>query len=291
MTTVFNKFLNVGARFQAGTVLVDNTDGQGLFMQWTFTRTTSPEPDQGELRIANLSATTRKLLQEQKTNLPRFRGSFYQGWQKQLSLIFNADIYDIIPDDRSQPETTWTIMKLGDGIEGYRDGTISGSFGDVDVDTLVTLIAGGMEIAVGKDAEGVLQTALPSSRLTRFKNGIVAMGSARDLMNELMGLLKLRWTVQNGELVLFPEGQPLAGVPAIVLSPLSGLLTATPARDGSIICEALSIPECTPGRQLLVQDDLGKPVAEASYRIEQVVFTGNTQTGGFMNVQAKKSVF
>lgn len=289
--TTYSKFLNVAAFLQAGSVLIENLDGQGLHMEWTFHRTIQPEPDEGEIRIANLAPETSKLLQEQKVNLaPSFKGGFYQGWDMVPSLLFYADIYDIIPDDRSEPETTWTILRLGDGLEGFRDGQLTQGFGDVDIKTLITLVAGSMQIAVGADAETVIAQQFPQSNLTRFKNGIVAMDSARNVMNEIMNLLKIRWTVQNGQLVVFPQGQPISTLPAIVLRPDTGLLSWKTARDGSIEVEALSIPECTPGRQLLVQDLYGTPVGEVAYRVEEATYTGNTDVGAFMSVKAKKAL-
>ena len=287
--TTFQRFLNVASTFQAGTVLIDNTDGEGLHMTWSGVRTMSPEPDQCEVRIANMSLANRKLVSEQMRNFAPFKGTLMQGWDGLAHLLMFAEIYDIVPDDREDPTTTWTTFRMGENMEGYRDGVVSTSIGDVDAVLLANLIVKGMSIEIDANNLAVIQSAVPGSKMTKFKNGAVIMGAARDRMNELMGMLKLRWTVQNGHAVIEPAGQPVLGQ-AVVLTPHNGLLKWKVERDGSIALTCLSTPSIVPGKQLIVQDENLMNVGEIAYRVSTVTFAGDSRLGAQMQLEARSDL-
>jgi hypothetical protein len=285
----FRQFFNVAATFQAGTLLVENVVGDGLRIKWDITRTIEPDPDQGTVWIANLAVETRKKLEQERKLSAPFKGTLMQGWDGVVQLLMFADVYDLVPDDQTDDATVWTVLRLGDGMEAIRDGVFDKSLGDVEVSTIINIATAAMGIAMGEDAKIQLAQTLPTAQINRWTNGYSAIAPAREVLSEVLGMLKLRWTIQNGRLVIVPAGAPLPG-PAILLNPHTGLIDWTTSRDGSIDVNAYSIPSAVPGAQFIVQDDLGKLVAEIAYRIQEVQFVGDTDADARMVIKGRKAL-
>lgn len=285
----FTKFYNAGVTLQAGTTFIENIDASGLRVTWDLDRTIEPEPDQGVIRVCNLAPETRKKIELERKQFVPFKAQFMQGWDRNLQLLFFADVFEFTPDDKSDAVNVWSEFKVGDGLEGMRDGIFSQSLGAVDLTTIIELAGSAMNIALGADAKTTLAAALPAARLTQFKNGYAATAPARDVFTEVLGMLKLRWTIQNGQAVLIPSGRSVPGK-ALKLTPNSGMRNYKTENDGSIFIEALSIPAAVPGKQIVVLDEFGALVAEVAYRIQHVRFFGDTDFGAEMSITARRSL-
>jgi hypothetical protein len=297
MPGTFNRFWKVASRFQAGTMLLDNSYGHGLRMTWSVDRHLTGEPDRGVVRVANLNpSVVKKIRNEWRQaqglavgSIVDFNGSIFAGFDGASQLLMFADVYDIVEDDRSERSTTWTEFKLGDGMLGIQNGQLNSSLGDVDLNTMFNLITNSMNLTTSAETKAVFAEKYAGSRVAQFNNGVIMQGPSRELLNELCGLLKVRWTVTNGKLQLVPIGRAIPG-DAIVLSPRSGLLSYSASKDGTISCSAHGLPAAVPGRQLLVQDEFGKLVAEPLYRVESVKFSGDSTSYFNMQVVGRKAV-
>lgn len=268
----------------------------GLDFTWSVERKLSKEPDIGSVKIANMNPAEIRAAREmfrqaqglvEGAAITAIKGALYQGFDGVTQLLMHADVYDIVEDDRSSRSTTWTEFKLGDGMLGLRDGVVKESMGGVDLNTMYGIIKNSMNLTDSAEAKAVFAEKYTGARVAQFNDGVIMQGPSRELLNELCGLLKVRWTITNGKLELVPIGRTIPGQ-AIVLAPNSGLLTYSTSSDGTISCSAHSLPAAVPGRQIFVRDEYGRDVGEVAYRIEHVRFSGDSRSHASMQLDARK---
>lgn len=108
--------------------------------------------------------------------------------------------------------------------------------------------------------------------------GYNASGPARPQIEQFMTALNLRWSVQNGELLILEPTSVLLGYPPIVLSEDLGNVFGEPEPIDAtrMAVTTWAQPDATPGRMVT----LITPARTASYRIEVSETEVDTNSGG-----------
>lgn len=150
------------------------------------------------------------------------------------------------------------------------------------VDIIADLIAA-CGLTVNKPAllaqvqAAMLARGLPPADLV-ILGGYNASGPARPQIEQFMNALGLRWSVQNGEMLILDSTSVLLGFPPIVLSAELGNILGEPevVDAGRMAVTTWAQPDAAPGRAVT----LITPTRTANYRIEVASTTLDTNSGG-----------
>lgn len=150
------------------------------------------------------------------------------------------------------------------------------------VDVVVDLIAAcGLTVDRAKLLHHVqsamIARGLPPADLMII-GGYNAAGPARPQIEQFFTALNLRWSVQNGELLILDPSSVLLNFPPIVLSSELGNILGEPevVDAGRMAVKTWAMAEAAPGRAVT----LITPTRTANYRIEALETTFDTNSGG-----------
>jgi len=209
-----------------------NLDDNGLRIAFKFTRNTLSEPDQGSIQIYNLAHRTRKQLeivfQELKdarkellnnTLLPslnrgsalkaledQFKVRCFAGYNKLPEQIFQGNIVDL--QNKRASSTDWvTEIRVGDGLTAYREGYISESFAPgVTIENFRKVLEIATSFTSSADSEATIKAIAPNAVVTATANGIVAVGRAPDVLDEVAAMYGLQWWHRDGQIYYVAQG-------------------------------------------------------------------------------------
>jgi hypothetical protein len=261
-----------------------------LRVAFSIVQTIKPQPNTSEITVYGLSQDTRSKLQQ--AGLPV---SLEAGYGNDIAQIFlgqmrkatqlhvdaNGNMHP--PDSKvwdKKVGPTWeSHFRSGDSEKEIREGKVSQSW---SANTSITQIVKDLTSALGVSVGNALTQAASgdlSKVLTTYANGFVAQGNAFKKLQQVFNNLGYDVSIQNGVLqVLAPGGT--AQVPAIVLSPSSGLVGSPEAGEqGIITCNSLLQAGYFPGRQVVLQSD----EFNGNYRVEKVTHAGDTHAGDWQS--------
>jgi hypothetical protein len=240
---------------------------ENLRLQFDIRKALKKEPNTGEIRVTNLSSTTRANLQKKGVRVRLEAGYKDTG----LHLIFSGDVRTI---DHVRQGADWeTILQLGDGERAWQFARVNESFssgtGRADV---VRRVAE----AMGIEAGNVSSASVPGT----FDQGWCASGSASREFDRLMKACRLEWSIQDGALQVLEKYQAL-NQPIEEISPTSGLIGSpemgSPQKKGKpalVRFKALMGP-CKPGAKIRLKSER----YDGEVRVVAVTFTGDTAGG------------
>jgi len=218
-----------GERLDLSTV---NQESQRrLDMSFNVFQSETSEPNTGECVLYNLSETNRNKISE-TGKIEVFAG--YNGVYKLIS------IGDIVTVNNRKPDTDWqTQIQWGDGIRSYLDVNFRKSYKEgVGVKDIFKDIFNQLGLAVDSITD----------ELDEITNGGLSIsGKAKDLLNKLTKDYGLTWSIQDDEVRVVKQGQPI-NTEAIVISPETGLLEFPQVSEKGIDFVAQLNPDLRPNR-------------------------------------------
>jgi hypothetical protein len=271
-----------------------NLDGQGLRVEWSCTKTNTPDADELELAIYNLAPLLRGAIQTAYQALSRAAGylvSFSLGWDGVPLRLMRGDVWDLKAEERTRTDVV-TRMRIGDSLQAKRDAIVLPVNAKVPflifLRGLITnpVVSGGLGLAIDPASDAIMTTAAGS--ITQPVGNVAAGNGVANTITVLMDSIGLQWRTSGG--VFYALRGAIIPGPAIIISPASGLLSETRRNDGGIDFEALADPRVEPGRQVIVRDEFGKPIGAPAYRVERMTFDGSTDGQSLMSVEAAKAL-
>lgn len=258
--------------------------GQKDVLRVTFrvTRNLKSEPNEGEIKIYNLSPDSRAALEQPKT-VPVL---LEVGYHADVHSIFNGRMRNAITDrDGSSIITTLTT---GDG-----DRAIGGGRAFVNVPAKVTAAQLLQLASQGIQAAGIgvgnLQAAQAQASATFGGPARTLHGSAERVFTDVCTMNGMNWSIQDGNLQVLKIGESIkheAGAVKLSSNPNTGLI-GSPSVDtkGILKCKALIQPGLAPGLPVIIDAEFVK----GAYRIEEVEWTGDTwDTQWYAEITARK---
>jgi len=246
-----------------------------LDLAFKISKSTKAEPNTCELAVANLSATTRARINAVRRPLVRV----YAGYQETgLSLLFSGDAREIVVS-REPPDVLMTLTAADRG-RSYQTSRIARTFpAGTSLQTVLEAVVDSLGIGRGNLSE-VAQGFTLSNGARTFSEGFVASGPSHRVLDSLLRGAQvdgrgagLRWSVQNGSLVIKRRGQPVQ-TRATVLSPASGLLGSPAAGErGEVTARALIQPGLDPGRVVKLEST----DYDGGYVVRSVSISGDTK--------------
>lgn len=220
---------------------VGTTKLTDLRVEFNVRKNLQKEPNKAEVKIYNLSAVTRKLLQGK--GIPVILSA---GYESNEGVIFSGDSR-VIQHTHEGPN--WiTKVESGDGEKAFQFSRFSNSYGPGtpvaqvirDVVASTSLNPGNLNAAL----------ALPfRSGFNAFANGYAAHGDSVDVLGRLLKTIGFTFSIQGGTLQVLKSGNAVAGS-AYLLSPSTGLVGSpefgTPEKKGApakLSCKSLLNPK------------------------------------------------
>lgn len=300
MVAPFQRFFKPAVKFRAFSLGFENLDGRGIRVQWEVVRDNTSTPDEGVLRIFNLSPTFIGVMHTAWTTrrpLAVFSIELDIGWDGIAQRLMVGDLWDFIPEHRT-PTDRITIMKFGDGSQAIRDQVVGRTFNGTRIDEALRYLielppagtdagGGGLGLIYPPSSRALVVAAANLTPLPLLRN-LVQGRSTRATIDDLMSTIGLEWRVHNNTFIAMQDG--VINRPGPILRPKNGLLHYEQRNDGGCICDSYALPDAEPGIQVQVQDNLGKAFGAPLYRIEKNTFRGDTHIDSTMRVEAAKAV-
>lgn len=216
---------------------VEDPDGRLLALDFETKMTRSKEPNQGVFNLYNLSASTRL---EIETDAKSVR--CYAGYDGDAKLIYTGDLVFV---NSVKQGTDWmTTLHCGDGFAAFTESVTSKTYAsDTEKQIILDQVAKDMGLVVKatKDAIG--------GKLT---GSLTLDGKSKDQLDILTKDNGAEWSIQDGELNITKNGQPIDDE-AIVLRADTGLLEHPTITDKGVNIKAQLNPDIRPGKLIRLE--------------------------------------
>jgi hypothetical protein len=293
----FPSFLNVSAALVVPQVplltpFLSNLDGAGLKLEWDITKTRGSDPDQGTVKIYNLSTAYRGLLASTWSLLDALGtpllASLSIGWDRIVGQVALSQVWKVTAEERVGEDVVTTLF-LGDGGVAIRDAVSTGSYSGITPDVLISLLVT-QDLGLIADPASL---ALVKTRMLATPGSIRGTYAfdqpTEDCLTDICDTLGLEWKVVDGIWIVTTLGNAATASPvSYILSAQTGLLGWS-RQDSGIIAESLANPNVAPGSAITILDSFNVPVGSAQHRVETVGFTGVTDGDSLMNLTARAS--
>lgn len=254
-----------------------------LKMNFRVSKTETSDINTCELSIFNLNSDSRN-----KINLKNAELLLYAGYQDETGdeLIFTGDITTV--NNITQRPNVVTKIEAGDGEKKLSDVKASISFKEnVSVFQVVKQALSKFDLPIKT------QELLEPLKKIKLNNGQSFSGRIKTLLDTLFLGVNMDWSIQNGEIKFYAEGQTDQTF-GVELTTETGLLDSperikikkskrdeTPEIDGWRFKSLLS-PKIEPGGTVIVQSN---EISERSqYKVLNVEHTGDSFEGEFFTV-------
>lgn len=246
---------------------------QGLDVAFSVATTLDRDPNTAELRIFNLKASNRGLLQE----LPEGSQVIIEaGYEGSLGQVFRGGL-QIARSTREGPDWV-TVIEAADGDKEVRSARINESFpAGTDVNTVLEKLGSKLGAGLGNAAKKLFSQASfvadGGNQGKSFINGTALTGSVADRFTELLDSVGFEWSVQNQQIQILQKDQPL-DKEAVLLNRSTGLVGSPEVgSDGVAKFRSLMQAEIYPGRQVKIES---QAIASGAFRCLTASYVGET---------------
>lgn len=256
---------------RAVAVTVDTLRMTGQRMAFRVLHTNKAEPNTCEVSIYNAPAVLRAEVQGSRS----VGVTIEAGYGKDLQQLFSGDLRRAFSTKQG---IDWvTTLRGGDGEVAMRTARVNESFAPgTPIRTVVERVARRLGVNLG-DAISRIGEGSHRQSLTEYVNGTVLSGSAKTLLEQLLGDLDLEYSVVDGTLQVLPRGQA-TNATAILLTPRTGLIGSPEAGDkGLVKLRSLLQPSIRPGRKVKVES----AILNGFYRVETATHVGDTHSAAW----------
>jgi hypothetical protein len=252
-------------------VIVGGLEVRGLRITFRAAKSLSSDPNTLDLRIYNLSATTRARMQKKSVAVVLAAG--YEGSSE---VIFSGDARTI---DHVREGAEWmTHVQCGDGERAYQTARSAFSFkAGTSVQALLNQVIGDLPVNT-QDALRAVKTGQFALAFEKLQQGYTAQGRSVRELDRALAAHGIEWSIQKGTLQLL-QGNGTTKQTAVVLSPATGLIGSpdhgAPQKAGMphyLKLKCLLHPGIEPGRALRLETQS----ISGDYRAEKVEHTGDS---------------
>lgn len=263
---------------------VDTIKLTGHRIAFDVVKTKTPDPNQAEIMIYNLTDDQRKMLTDSKTPLVRLAAGYES---EGLTQLFVGKALHVLHEHRGAVDIVTTIS-TSDGGDEIAKSRINVSFGPATkIDTVLRAIVKALGLK-----DGNVNTALAKLRASRmadiYLNGTVISGSCASELTHLCRSAGLEWSVQDGALQ-FADLNQAADQFAIRLTPETGLIgSPSISNKGVVSGQCFIANDLKPGRQMSIESRF----VNGNYIVAKVRYRGDTEADDWLcDFEATKTGF
>lgn len=286
------KLFSRASRVTVGTVEISNIGQQQGLDVWFQVRRSlkAKEPNTCDLKIWNLSDTSRKSIEQSAQPVPSIAAApgapntvvpvkIEAGYEGNMSTIFFGEMRSA--QTVRDGDDFVTELQTGDGDEAIAVARVSASLGP----TNAYAVAQQLLKAMGSGQGNLASVASVLRGSTLYQQGGALKGNPAAILTDLCASVGLEFSLQGGQAQFLSLGQPLDGS-AYELSSDTGLI-GEPSVDtkGVLCCMTLMLPGLKPG-QLVYMNSL---FVQGNYRIASMVTVGDTAGNDWSHkIEAKR---
>lgn len=269
-------------------------DGQGriitdLEIAFEVTKSVLSFPNLANIKLYNANQDTKALLQKKYTQV-----ILNAGYRGNSRLLFKGEVRNVFQTRKGVD----AILEIyaGDGERDWQNSSFNKTFTEsVSIQRVVKeVLASFTELSVGA-LQGVPDIA---DKL----RGRTLSGSSKDVMDQLADEYGFSWSIQDGEILVVPDEEPLEGTQAVLISAATGMIGSPTITEIGADVTTLLNPELLPNRGFVIESiaadvqlgnlffrNVPRTTAEGFYKVQEVVFSGNTRNGEWVaNVKGRR---
>lgn len=248
-----------------------------LKISFEIEKTSDSPPNRAVITIHNLSESNRKSIQKKQKVL------LQAGYVNALEFLYSGDITIV---NTHREEVDWiTEIECGDGEIQYTSARINKSFAaKTPIKTVMKEAFKSLGIDVGNVLNKIDTTTLRKN-ISEYTNGAVISGKASKVVDDLMVLAGLQWSIQDGAGVALKLNETTED-PIIELNQASGLVGSPEyGEEGIVIARSLLRGSIKPGRKIKIKSKM----FDGFFKVLRVVHTGDTWgTDWYTDIEAKE---
>jgi hypothetical protein len=256
---------------------------RGLRVNFEITKSILSFPNLARITLYNPNQDTLSALEEKYTRIV-----LNAGYEGDLRLLFKGDVRNVF-QTKTGRDRLLTIYS-GDGEKSWQNATFNKTLSE--------------SLSVSSAIEEVLKTfsdvnigtlqGLP--QVADKIRGQVLSGSSKDIMDNFAEEYGFSWSIQDGEIVITPEQEPLEGDEAVLITAATGMIGSPTVTEIGADVTTLLNPRLLPNRAFLIESlnaevaignlffrNVKRTTAEGLYKIQEVVFRGDSRDGDWLS--------
>jgi len=256
---------------------------RGLRVNFEITKSILSFPNLARITLYNPNQDTLSALEEKYTRIV-----LNAGYEGDLRLLFKGDVRNVF-QTKTGRDRLLTIYS-GDGEKSWQNATFNKTLSEsLSVSSAIQEV-----LKTFSDVNiGTLQ-GLP--QVADKIRGQVLSGSSKDIMDNFAEEYGFSWSIQDGEIVITPEQEPLEGDEGVLITAATGMIGSPTVTEIGADVTTLLNPRLLPNRAFLIESlnaevtignlffrNVRRTTAEGLYKIQEVVFRGDSRDGDWLS--------
>jgi len=256
---------------------------KGLRVNFEITKSILSLPNLARITLYNPNQDTLSALEEKYTRIV-----LNAGYEGNLRLLFKGDVRNVFQTKKGR-DRLLTIYS-GDGEKSWQNATFNKTLSE--------------NLSIKSAIEEVLKTfsdvnigtlqGLP--QVADKIRGQVLSGSSKDIMDNFAEEYGFSWSIQDGEIIITPEQEPLEGDEAVLVTASTGMIGSPTVTEIGADVTTLLNPRLLPNRAFLIESvnadvtignlffrNIKRTTAEGLYKIQEVIFKGDSRDGDWLS--------
>jgi len=239
-------------------------------------------PNLCKIVIYNPNNDTISALQSAKTKI-----ILNAGYENNLKLLFKGDIRNST-DTRTNVDRMITLY-AADGERSWQNAKVNKTFdANISIKTIVAEVIKTFDLAIGT-IEGIPDIA---DKL----RGQTLSGKSSVLLDQFAKEYGFNWSIQDEKVVIVKKDESLIGVSSVIVSAATGMIGTPSITQNGADVTTLMNPELMPNRLFTIESasseiNIGDlfyiqpkaSSAEGTYKIQEVIFTGDNLEGNWLS--------
>jgi len=254
-----------------------------LRVSFEITKSILSFPNIARITLYNPNQDTLSALEEKYTRIV-----LNAGYEGDLRLLFKGEVRNVFQSKNGR-DRVLTIYS-GDGEQSWQNATFNKTFSE--------------KLSVSSAIEEVLKTfsdinigsleGLPE--VADKIGGQTLSGSSKDIMDTFADEYGFSWSIQDGEIIITPDEEPLQGDEAVLVSAATGMIGSPTITEIGVDVTTLLNPRMLPNRAFKVESvnaevaignlffrNLKRTNGEGVYKIQEVNFKGDSRDGDWLS--------
>ena len=256
---------------------------RGLRINFEITKSILSFPNLARITLYNPNQETLSTLEEKYTRI-----ILNAGYEGDSRLLFKGDIRNVLQTKTGRDRLV-TIYS-GDGEKSWQNATFNKTLSaNLSVSSAIQeVLKTFSDVTIGP-LQGLPQVA---DKL----RGQVLSGSSKDIMDNFAEEYGFTWSIQDGEVIIAPYQEPLEGDEAVLITAATGMIGSPTITEIGVDVTTLLNPRLLPNRAFIIESlnadvaignlffrNIKRTSAEGLYKIQEVVFRGDSRDGDYIS--------
>lgn len=256
---------------------------RNLRLNFEITKSILSFPNVARLSLYNASPETLSALQERYTRIV-----LNAGYEGDLRLLFKGDVRNVFQNKTGRDRVT-TIYS-GDGEQSWQNATFNKTFSEK------LSVSSAIEEVLKSFSDVNIGTLQGLPQVADKLRGQTLSGSSKDIMDTFAEEYGFSWSIQDGEIVITPDEEPLQGDEAVLITAATGMIGSPTVTEIGVDVTTLLNPRLLPNRAFVIESvnadvaignlffrNIKRTTGEGTYKIQEVTFTGDSREGDWLS--------